>query len=72
MSLKDLQQVKRQSIHQKTLDDGSVVRVTEDVDDGAVRVEYESEKNVFGDPVNYNTKNHYLMKVIQDQQQSLK
>ena len=41
----------RQSIHQKTLDDGTVVRVTEDIDDGAVRVEYESEKNVFGDPV---------------------
>ena len=41
----------RQSIHQKTLDDGSVVRVTEDIDDGAVRVEYESEQNVFGDPV---------------------
>jgi len=41
----------RQSIHQKTLDDGSVVRVTEDVDDGAVRVEYESDKNVFEDPV---------------------
>ena len=41
----------RQSIHQKTLDDGSVVRVTEDVDDGAVRVEYQSEKNVFGDDV---------------------
>ena len=41
----------RQSIHQKTLDDGSVVRVTEDVDDGAVRVEYESEQNVFGDDV---------------------
>ena len=41
----------RQSIHQKTLDDGSVVRVTEDVDDGAVRVEYESSENVFGDPV---------------------
>ena len=39
----------RQSIHQKTLDDGSVVRVTEDVDDGAVRVEYESETNTFGD-----------------------
>jgi hypothetical protein len=33
----------RQSIHQKTLDDGSVVRVTEDVDDGAVRVEYERD-----------------------------
>ncbi len=41
----------RQSIHQKTLDDGSVVRVTEDVDDGAIRVEYQSEKNVFGDDV---------------------
>jgi len=41
----------RQSIHQKTLDDGTVVRVTEDVDDGAVRVEYESDKNVFEDPV---------------------
>ena len=41
----------RQSIHQKTLDDGSVVRVTEDVDEGAVRVEYESEANVFGDDV---------------------
>ena len=41
----------RQSIHQKTLDDGSVVRVTEDIDDGAIRVEYQSEKNVFGDDV---------------------
>jgi len=41
----------RQSIHQKTLDDGSVVRVTEDIDDGAVRVEYESDKNVFEDTV---------------------
>ena len=41
----------RQSIHQKTLKDGSVVRVTEDVDDGAVRVEYESDANVFEDTV---------------------
>ena len=41
----------RQSIHQKTLDDGSVVRVTEEVDEGVVRVEYESSENVFGDPV---------------------
>ena len=41
----------RQSIHQKTLNDGSVVRVTEDVDDGAVRVEYESDANVFEDTV---------------------
>ena len=41
----------RQSIHQKTLDDGSVVRVTEDIDDGAVRVEYDSDANVFEDTV---------------------
>ena len=41
----------RQSIHQKTLDDGSVVRVTEDIDDGAVRVEYESLDNVYEDVV---------------------
>ena len=41
----------RQSIHQKTLDDGSVVRVTEDVDDGAIRVEYDSPANTFEDTV---------------------
>ena len=41
----------RQSIHQKKLDDGSVVRVTEDMDDGAVRVEYESLDNVYEDPI---------------------
>ena len=41
----------RQSIHQKTLDAGSGVRVTEDVDDGAVRVEYDSDANVFEDTV---------------------
>ena len=41
----------RQSIHQKTLKDGSVVRVTEDIDDGAVRVEYDSDANMFEDTV---------------------
>jgi len=41
----------RQAVHQKKLDDGSVVRVTEDVDDGAVRVEYENEANVYGGEV---------------------
>jgi len=41
----------RQSIHQKTLDNGAVVRVTEDIDDGAVRVEYDSSDNVFEDTV---------------------
>ena len=61
----------RQSIHQKTLDDGSVVRVTEDVDDGAVRVEYESDEMFLKTQFNYNIKNHYRMRVIQDQQQSL-
>ena len=41
----------RQSIHSKTLDDGSVVRVTEDIDDGSVRVEYESVDNMYEDTV---------------------
>ncbi len=41
----------RQAIHQKTLDDGSVVRVTEDVDDGAIRVEYDSVDNMYEDTV---------------------
>ena len=41
----------RQSIHQKTLNNGAVVRVTEDIDDGAVRVEYDSPDNVFEDTV---------------------
>ena len=41
----------RQSVHQKTLDNGAVVRVTEDIDDGAVRVEYDSPDNVFEDTV---------------------
>ena len=41
----------RQIVHQKDLGDGTMVRVTQDTDQGAVRVEYESEQNVFGDPV---------------------
>jgi len=41
----------RQIVHQKDLGDGTTVRVTQDTDQGAVRVEYESEQNVFGDPV---------------------
>ena len=41
----------RQSIHQKDLADGTTVRVTQDVDDGAVRVEYESDANMFEDTV---------------------
>ena len=61
----------RQSIHQKTLDDGSVVRVTEDTDQGAVRVEYESSENVFGDPVQMEYKRPLPMKQHQIQEQSL-
>jgi hypothetical protein len=39
----------RQIVHSKDLGDGTTVRVTQDTDQGAVRVEYESEQNVFGD-----------------------
>ena len=39
----------RQTIHSKDFGDGTAVRVTQDTDQGAVRVEYESEQNVFGD-----------------------
>jgi len=41
----------RQSVYQKRLGDDTVVRVTQDADEGAIRVEYESPDNVFGDPV---------------------
>jgi len=41
----------RQIVHSKDLGDGTTVRVTQDIDEGAVRVEYESEQNVFGDTV---------------------
>ena len=41
----------RQTIHSKDLGDGTTVRVTQDTDQGAVRVEYDSEQNVFGDTV---------------------
>jgi len=41
----------REIVHSKDLGDGTTVRVTQDIDDGAVRVEYESEQNVFGDNV---------------------
>ena len=41
----------RQIVHSKDLGDGTTVRVTQDTDQGAVRVEYESEANVYGDPV---------------------
>jgi hypothetical protein len=41
----------REIVHMKKLDENTTVRVTEDMDEGAIRVEYESPENVYGDPV---------------------
>ena len=41
----------REIIHMKKLDEDTTVKVTQDLDDGAVRVEYESPENMYGDPV---------------------
>ena len=41
----------RQIVHSKDLGDGTTVRVTQDTDQGAVRVEYDSPDNVFEDTV---------------------
>ena len=41
----------RQTVHMKKLDDDTTVMVTQDLDDGAIRVEYDSPDNVFEDPV---------------------
>jgi hypothetical protein len=41
----------REIVHSKKLDDDTSVTVTQDLDDGVVRVEYESDANVYGDPV---------------------
>ena len=41
----------REIVHAKKLDDDEYVRVYQDLDEGTVRVEYESPDNVYGDPV---------------------
>ena len=41
----------REIVHMKKLDEDTTVRVTQDLDEGAVRVEYESPENTYGDPV---------------------
>ena len=41
----------RQIVHSKDLGDGTTVRVTQDMDQGAVKVEYDSADNVFEDTV---------------------
>jgi len=41
----------RQVVHVKKLDEDTTVSVTQDMDNGVVRVEYDSPENVYGDPV---------------------
>ena len=41
----------REIVHATKIDKDTYVRVTQDLDNGAVRVEYENPDNVFGDPV---------------------
>ena len=41
----------REIVNQIDIADGETVRVYRDIDEGAVRVEYESPDNVYGDPV---------------------
>ena len=41
----------RQIVHSKDIGDGNTVRVTQDMDQGAVRVEYDSVDNTFEDTV---------------------
>ena len=41
----------REVVHMKKFDDDTNVMVTQDLDEGAVRVEYNSADNVYGDPV---------------------
>jgi hypothetical protein len=41
----------REIVHMKEIDDETVVRVTQDMDEGVVKVDYESPENMYGDPV---------------------
>ena len=41
----------REIVHMKKLDEDTTVKVTQDLDNGAIRVEYDSPDNVYGDPV---------------------
>ena len=41
----------REIVHIKKLDEDTTVKVTQDLDNGAIRVEYDSPDNVYGDPV---------------------
>ena len=41
----------RQIVHTKKIDEDNTVRVTQDLDEGSIKVEYDSDTNVFGDTV---------------------
>ena len=41
----------REIVHATKIDEDTYVRVTQDLDEGTIRVEYESDANVYGDPV---------------------
>ena len=61
----------REIVHIKKIDEDNTVTVTQDLDEGIVRVEYDSPTNTLKTLFNYNIKNHYQMRVIQIQKQSL-
>ena len=41
----------RELVHVKKINDDTSVKVTQDLDEGAIRVEYDSPENMYGDPV---------------------
>jgi len=41
----------REIVHVKKINDDTSVKVTQDLDEGAIRVEYDSPENMYGDPV---------------------
>jgi hypothetical protein len=51
MMTKQFATVEREIVHATKIDEDTYVRVTQDLDNGAVRVEYENPDNVFGEPV---------------------
>ena len=64
----------REIVHMKKIDDDNTVMVYQDLDEGAVRVDYDAPSYIEyrRHCISYNIKSHYLMKEIQDQKLSLK
>ena len=56
----------------KKIDDDNTVMVYQDLDEGAVRVDYDAPSNMGEDTVSLQYKKPNLMKEIQDQKLSLK